>query len=82
MPVVYDNPIGPLQNGAPMGSMLGNSMTGIPIPSITGGAAGPSGATSGDVKNFIYANSGNTGAWLFISIAAIIGMVIWKKKRK
>lgn len=89
MPQVYDAPIGATQSGAPLpakwlekGSLIGNSMTGIPIPSITGGAAAPSGANAQTGANFIYANSGNTGAWLFISIAAVIALVVWKKKTK
>lgn len=65
---------------APIGSLIGNSMTGIPLPNLTGGAAAPSGA-SGGVRNFINNNSGG-GGWLWISFAVVIGMIIWKHHKK
>lgn len=54
----------------------------LPIPSITGGSAGNPFSESKTGANFIYSNSGNSGAWLFISIAAIVGLVVWKRKNK
>lgn len=87
MPQVYDAPVGPMpKTGAPMPStsLIGQVMTGMPIPDLNfnGGSAAPSGATASTGTNFIYSNSGNSGAWLFISIAALIGFVVWKKKQK
>ena len=87
MPVVYDSPIGPTPGtGAPMGaaktSILGQVMAGAPIPSLTGGAAAPSGANAQTGNNYIYANSGGAGMWLFLSIAGLIGFVVWRKTKK
>ena len=81
MTMVYDSPIGAMpQTGAPMGSLLRGSMSDIPIPSITGGAAGQSGAGGGTIKTNVFSSAGG-GSSLWFSIAAIIIGVVWIRKR-
>ena len=82
MPKVYDSPIGPMpESKAPIGGLLRGSMAGIPIPSITGGAAGPSNAIGGQIRTNVFSQSGGGGAFWY-SIAAIIIGVVWIKNRK
>lgn len=55
-------------------SSLGGS---IPIPSFTGGAAGPSNAISGIGNTYHYQSKG-LGIWSLGAIS-IIGFMLWKK---
>lgn len=68
---------------APAGSLMGNVMEGIPIPSITGGAAAPSSAQgSGEISSgntYAYSNSGGGLLWVLIGIA---GFALWKTLKK
>ena len=80
MPQVYESPIGASPNtGAPMGSLLGSHMPPIPIPSITGGAAAPSGANGGRIGTTVFSTAGGNGLWY--AMAAVILGVIWLKKK-
>lgn len=66
------------KEAAGVGSLLGSSMQGI--PSITGGAAGQSGAAGGDIKNTIFSIAGGgAGLWVFLGFIAFL---VWKKKNK
>lgn len=83
--IIYDSPIGPMpKTGMPMGSLLGNSMaglSGVPIPNLTGGAAAPSAAATGDIRNMIYATSGG-GGMFWLAMFGIVGLLVWKSTRK
>ena len=85
MPKIYTNPIGPLPGGGfmPSESLAGQATMaamGAPLPNLTGGAAGPSGATGSSSTNFINNVSGSGGVLLWISLA-LVGYIAWKKFR-
>lgn len=71
---------------AEIGAMLAGQAAGaagVPLPSLTGGDAGQSGASAGTNKSTanIFATS-SSGSGLWLSIALIVGAVVWLKIRK
>lgn len=81
MPEIF----GPFRD-VPIGAKVvtGNTpLTGMPIPSITGGAAGPSGAYGGNSAiGDTYINSSNSKTWMTFAVLGIVGIVsliVWKK---
>ena len=93
MPIVYDSPIGPTQNGAPLpanrisGGLLDQAIdgatklagAGVPIPSLTGGSAGPSGANAEGSPVFVNAVSGSAG--VILPILIFVGFALWIRKK-
>lgn len=69
---------------APEGSLLRGSMSGVPIPSITGGAGGaaaPSGASASTKQtDFIYNVSGGGNVLFYLAILA--GFIAWRVTKK
>lgn len=86
MTTVYDAPIGANPDGSmlPAGSVYDGlgSMTGAPLPplSLTGGAAAPSAAGGGSIKNYIYNPSGGgISTVLFFAVIGGLGYLAWRK---
>lgn len=77
---------GPFPNLPPETKVYKDMGSPVPIPSITGGAAGPSGASGGGSGIGVTYLGGlrvNSSPWLTYAVLGIIGLValrIWKKK--
>jgi hypothetical protein len=60
--------------------LIGKSpLSGIPIPSITGGSAGQSGAYSGNGNVSIGGGSHTYLTIAVLGIVSIVGFIVWKK---